>query len=117
MLREGNNHSVYVNRSSKRATAVPRHRDVNDFLARKARSATTFKSSALKPVHRARRLVSTPNVRIPAVIGREKIQKNEALMRSLRAQQRNEGVSERPSPTQAIVATNELLVPDRVSFS
>ncbi len=35
LLREGNNHSVYVNRSAKRSTAVPRHREVNDFLARK----------------------------------------------------------------------------------
>ncbi len=35
LLREGNNHSVYVNRSSKSSTAIPRHREVNDFLARK----------------------------------------------------------------------------------
>ncbi len=35
LLREGNNHSIFVNRASKRSTAVPRHREVNDFLARK----------------------------------------------------------------------------------
>ena len=35
LLREGNNHSVYVNRYSKRSTTVPRHREVNDSLARK----------------------------------------------------------------------------------
>jgi mRNA interferase HicA len=35
LLREGNNHSVYVNRSTKRSTAVLRHREVNDFLASK----------------------------------------------------------------------------------
>jgi predicted RNA binding protein YcfA (HicA-like mRNA interferase family) len=35
LLREGANHSVYVNRSAGKATAVPRHREINDFLARK----------------------------------------------------------------------------------
>ncbi|PYS86748.1 MAG: addiction module toxin, HicA family [Acidobacteria bacterium] len=35
LLREGGNHSVYVNRSTQKSTAVPRHREVNDFLARK----------------------------------------------------------------------------------
>jgi mRNA interferase HicA len=34
-LREGGNHSVYVNRAEGRASAVPRHREINDFLARK----------------------------------------------------------------------------------
>jgi predicted RNA binding protein YcfA (HicA-like mRNA interferase family) len=34
-LREGGNHSVYVNRSARKSSAVPRHREVNDFLARK----------------------------------------------------------------------------------
>jgi hypothetical protein len=34
-LREGNNHTVYVNRSARRSSSVPRHREVNDFLARK----------------------------------------------------------------------------------
>jgi mRNA interferase HicA len=35
LLREGGNHSVYVNRSAKKSTAVPRHRDINDYLAKK----------------------------------------------------------------------------------
>ena len=32
LLREGSRHSVYVNRTTGR---VPRHREINDFLARK----------------------------------------------------------------------------------
>lgn len=35
LLREGGNHSVYVNRAKRKTTAVPRHREINDFLARK----------------------------------------------------------------------------------
>ncbi len=35
MLREGGNHTVYVNRARRKSTAVPRHREVNEFLARK----------------------------------------------------------------------------------
>jgi predicted RNA binding protein YcfA (HicA-like mRNA interferase family) len=35
LLREGGNHTVYANRKSRRSSAVPRHREVNDFLARK----------------------------------------------------------------------------------
>jgi predicted RNA binding protein YcfA (HicA-like mRNA interferase family) len=35
LLREGGNHSIYVNRKTGKATAVPRHREINDFLARK----------------------------------------------------------------------------------
>lgn len=35
MLREGGNHTVYVNRASRKTTAVPRHREINEFLARK----------------------------------------------------------------------------------
>ncbi len=34
-LREGSNHSVYINRTAKKSTTVPRHREINDFLARK----------------------------------------------------------------------------------
>ena len=34
-LREGGNHSVYVNRAKRKSCTVPRHRDVNEFLARK----------------------------------------------------------------------------------
>lgn len=35
LLREGANHSVYVNRAAKKTSTVPRHREINDFLARK----------------------------------------------------------------------------------
>ena len=35
LLREGGSHSVYVNRKTRKATSIPRHRDINDFLARK----------------------------------------------------------------------------------
>jgi hypothetical protein len=34
-LREGGRHSVYVNRATGKSSAVPRHREINDFLARK----------------------------------------------------------------------------------
>ena len=34
-LREGGSHTVYVNRSAQRSTAIPRHREINDLLARK----------------------------------------------------------------------------------
>jgi len=35
LLREGANHSVYVNKDAQRISTVPRHREVNDILARK----------------------------------------------------------------------------------
>jgi predicted RNA binding protein YcfA (HicA-like mRNA interferase family) len=35
LLREGRKHSVYVNPANNRTSTVPRHRDINDFLARK----------------------------------------------------------------------------------
>ena len=35
LLREGGNHSVYVNSVVRKVSAVPRHRDVKEFLARK----------------------------------------------------------------------------------
>ena len=34
-LREGGNHTVYVNRAKQKSTVVPRHREINEFLARK----------------------------------------------------------------------------------
>jgi mRNA interferase HicA len=34
-FREGGNHTVYVNRAAQRSSSVPRHREINDFLARK----------------------------------------------------------------------------------
>ena len=35
LLREGVKHSVYFNPVNNQTTAVPRHRELNDFLARK----------------------------------------------------------------------------------
>ena len=35
LLREGGAHTVYVNRAAGKVTTVPRHREINDFLARK----------------------------------------------------------------------------------
>lgn len=35
LLREGGNHSVYVNRAARKTSTVPRHRELNEFLARK----------------------------------------------------------------------------------
>ncbi len=35
LLREGGNHSVYVNRKSQKTSTVPRHSEINTFLARK----------------------------------------------------------------------------------
>lgn len=34
-LREGDNHTVFVNKATNRTSTVPRHREVNDFLAKK----------------------------------------------------------------------------------
>lgn len=35
LLRNRGKHSVYVNRANNQTSAVPRHREINDFLARK----------------------------------------------------------------------------------
>jgi predicted RNA binding protein YcfA (HicA-like mRNA interferase family) len=35
LLREGANHSVYVNRPVGKVSTVPRHSEINDFLVRK----------------------------------------------------------------------------------
>jgi len=35
LLREGSNHSVYINRAKRKASTVPRHKEINDFLAKK----------------------------------------------------------------------------------
>ena len=35
LLREGGKHSLYFNPSNDQTSAVPRHREINDFLARK----------------------------------------------------------------------------------
>lgn len=34
-LREGGNHTIYVNRAKKKVSAVPRHREIIEFIARK----------------------------------------------------------------------------------
>ncbi len=35
LLREGGNHSVYIHVANNRSSAVPRHREINEYLARK----------------------------------------------------------------------------------
>jgi mRNA interferase HicA len=35
LLRDVGKHSVYVNQSNNQTSAVPRHREINEFLARK----------------------------------------------------------------------------------
>jgi len=35
LLRDRGKHSVYVNPANNRPSAIPRHREINDFLARK----------------------------------------------------------------------------------
>jgi len=35
LLREGGNHSVFVNRAAGKVSTVPRHREVNDHLVRR----------------------------------------------------------------------------------
>jgi len=35
LLREGANHTMYVNRKAGKASAVPRHREINKFLVKK----------------------------------------------------------------------------------
>jgi len=35
LLREGGKHSIFVNRVTRKASTVPRHREINDHLARK----------------------------------------------------------------------------------
>jgi len=34
-LREGGNHSVYVNLRTQKSSSVPRHREINEFLSKK----------------------------------------------------------------------------------
>lgn len=34
-LREGGRHTVYVSPTSRKVSTVPRHREINDFMARK----------------------------------------------------------------------------------
>ena len=32
LLREGGNHTIYVNRAKGKVSSLPRHREINDFL-------------------------------------------------------------------------------------
>jgi predicted RNA binding protein YcfA (HicA-like mRNA interferase family) len=34
-LREGGNHTIYVNRAKKKVSSIPRHREIIEFTARK----------------------------------------------------------------------------------
>ncbi|HXU40401.1 MAG TPA: type II toxin-antitoxin system HicA family toxin [Blastocatellia bacterium] len=34
-LREGSDHTAYVNRNAQKTSTIPRHTEINDFLARK----------------------------------------------------------------------------------
>jgi len=35
LLREGGNHSIYVNRKKHKTSTVPRHREINEHLSKK----------------------------------------------------------------------------------
>jgi mRNA interferase HicA len=35
LLRERSNHGVYVNRAARKPSTIPRHREINDYLADK----------------------------------------------------------------------------------
>ncbi|MBL0312489.1 MAG: type II toxin-antitoxin system HicA family toxin [Holophagaceae bacterium] len=35
LLREGGNHSIYVNRATRKVSTIPRHREIDEYLARK----------------------------------------------------------------------------------
>ena len=46
LLREGGSHSVFVNREERKASTVPRHRELNDYRWRKPRSTAIRRSGA-----------------------------------------------------------------------
>lgn len=35
LLREGGSHTVYINPAARKASTIPRHREINEILARK----------------------------------------------------------------------------------
>ena len=35
LLREGGNHSIFINRALRKVSTIPRHREIDDYLARK----------------------------------------------------------------------------------
>lgn len=54
LLPEGGEHSVYVNRAVKRSFSVPRHREVNDFLAQDLRRPRYSAARTLKDLQKTR---------------------------------------------------------------
>jgi len=42
LLREGSNHSVYVNRHAGKTSTLPRHREIHEFLAKKSAKISKF---------------------------------------------------------------------------
>lgn len=50
-LREGAQHTIYVNRAAQTAAAIPRHREINAFLARRYAVTCRYQSQgAIKSV-------------------------------------------------------------------
>jgi len=45
-LREGANHTIYINRAKRKASSVPRHKEINDSLS--SRSVVTWRSQIRK---------------------------------------------------------------------
>jgi mRNA interferase HicA len=43
LLRDRGRHSVYINRANNEVSAVPRHREINDFLAKRKRICRDLK--------------------------------------------------------------------------
>jgi len=35
LMREGSNHTVFVNRAARKTSVVPRHREINEYLVQK----------------------------------------------------------------------------------
>jgi mRNA interferase HicA len=46
-LREGGRHTIYVNRATQRSTSIPRHREINNLLAR-SKDMSRFTSTRAK---------------------------------------------------------------------
>ena len=60
-VRDRGKHSVYVNPANNQVSAVPRHREINDFLARRiCRDLGILNLDHTNP-HRLRKNHSTPN--------------------------------------------------------
>jgi hypothetical protein len=59
LLREGGQHSVYVNRSAGKTSTVPRHREINEFWHK--RSAKIWKC----PGHNPSQAIQVPYLSVP----------------------------------------------------